>query len=273
MLKRGIKGSSLRHQCDLLSICRSGLYYTPSVETEENLNIMRFLDAQYFKTPFYGERRLLSILHQAGYEINIKRLRRLMQVVRWRTLYPKIRTSISDAKAQKYPYLLKDLKIERSNQVWAIDITYIPMKHGFMYLFAIIDLYSRYVVGWSVSNTMTAEWCMATVEKAIARYGKPEIINSDQGSQFTSDGDVELLKGYDIQISMDGKGRAIDNTFIERLWRSVKQEYIYLNPCETGYDLWCGLRNYFQFYNTERPHQSLENMPPKERYPPHRGAA
>jgi putative transposase len=174
--------TSLRHQCFLLDICRSGLYYTPSAETEDNLSIMRIMDAQYLKTPFYGERRLLTILRQSDYRINIKRLRRLMQVVRWRTLYPKRRTTISDRQSQKYPYLLRDLKIKRSNQVWSIDITYIPMKRGFMYLFAIIDLYSRYVVGWGLSNTMTAEWCVDVLKDAIFHHGKPEIINSDQGS-------------------------------------------------------------------------------------------
>jgi len=264
---------SVRRQCDLLSVSRSGLYYTPSVETEENLQLMQFLDSQYLKTPFYGERRLLSILREAGYRINIKRLRRLMQVVRWRTLYPKRQTTVSDAKAEKYPYLLNGLEVERNNQVWAIDITYIPMKRGFMYLFAVIDLYSRYVVGWSVSNTMTAEWCVEVLEEAISRYGKPDIINSDQGSQFTSDCYIQLLKANEIQISMDGKGRALDNIFIERLWRSVKQEYVYLNPCETGQELWAGLNEYFRFYNTERPHQSLNNQPPKKRHNPLEEAA
>jgi putative transposase len=191
-----------------------------------------------------------------------------MKLVRWQTLYPKSRTTVGDKKAQKYPYLLKGLQVERSNQVWATDITYIPMKRGFMYLFAVIDLYSRYVVKWSVSNTMTAEWCVSVLEEAIADAGKPEIINSDQGSQFTSECYIELLKTKEIQISMDGKGRALDNIFIERLWRSVKQEYVYLNPCETGLELWEGLNDYFRFYNTQRPHQSLNNMPPEKRYHP-----
>ena len=257
---------SIRHQCHLLGICRSGLYYIPGTETEDNLSIMLFLDAQYLKTPFYGERKLLSILRQSGYIINIKRLRRLMRVVRWRNLYPERRTTISDRKAFKYPYLLKDLKVERINQVWAVDITYIPMKRGFMYLFAIIDLYSRYVVGWSLSNTMTSEWCVSALEEAISRHGKPEMINSDQGSQFTADCYIDLLKSNEIQISMDGKGRALDNVFIERLWRSVKQEYVYLNPCDTGQELWRGLDAYFRFYNNERPHQSLGNEPPGALY-------
>lgn len=273
MITKELEKLGLRRQCRLLGVCRSGLYYTPSDETEENLQIMRFIDAQYLKTPFYGERRLLSILRQEGYRVNIKRLRRLMQTVRWRTLYPKRRTTISLEKAQKYPYLLRNLTVERSNQVWGIDITYIPMRKGFMYLFAIIDLYSRYVVGWGLSNTMTAEWCASVLEDAIADHGKPEIINSDQGSQFTADCYIELLKKDEIQISMDGKGRALDNIFIERLWRSVKQEYVYLNPCETGQELWHGLNDYFRFYNKERPHQSLDNLPPGKRYNPMERAA
>jgi putative transposase len=273
MIEKRKKEISLRRQCLLLNVSRSSLYYTPSLETEENLQILRFMDAQYLKIPFYGERRLLSILRDAGYGINIKRLRRLMKVVRWRTLYPQRKTTLSDKKAAKYPYLLKGLKVERKNQVWAIDITYIPMKCGFMYLFAIIDLYSRYVVGWSLSNTMTSEWCVETLKEAITRNGKPEIINSDQGSQFTADCYIDLLKENEIQISMDSKGRALDNIFIERLWRSVKQEYVYLNPSETGMELWRGLSGYFQFYNAERPHQSLNNVPPKRVYSPQEKAA
>jgi putative transposase len=227
---------------------------------------MHFMDEQYLKTPYYGERRLPAKLRQAGYRISMKRLRRLMKAVRWQTLYPQRRTTVADGKAGKYPYLLNDLKVERSNQVWAIDITYIPMKHGFMYLFAIIDLYSRYVMEWSVSNTMTAEWCVEVLSDAIARHGKPEIINSDQGSQFTSGCYIELLQTNGIQISMDGKGRVLDNVFIERLWRSVKQEYVYLYPCDTGSELWSGLSRYFRFYNGERPHQSLGYLPPVKVY-------
>jgi len=273
MIDKESAALSVRHQCELFELNRSGLYYMPSMETEENLRIMRLLDEQYLKTPFYGERRLLCILRQAGYRVNKKRLRRLMQAVRWRTLYPQRQTTVADGKARKYPYLLKYLDVERPNQVWAIDITYIPMRCGFMYLFAIIDLYSRYVVGWSVSNTMTSEWCVSTLEEAIARHGKPDIINSDQGSQFTADCYISLLKKNDIQISMDGKGRALDNIFIERLWRSVKQEYVYLNPSETGRELWQGMDEYFRFYNGERPHQSLNNQPPVAWYYPEKKVA
>jgi len=268
MVDKELPEPSIRRQCELLSVCRRSLYYVPRGEPEENLTIMRILDAQYLETPFYGERRLLEILLFLGFIINVKRLRRLMKLVCWRTLYPKKHTTKADKKAFKYPYLLRDLKAERSNQVWAVDITYIPMKHGFMYLFAVIDLYSRYVVGWGLSNTMDSEWCVGVLKEAIDRYGKPEIINSDQGSQFTADTYIDFLKDNGIQISMDGKGRALDNIFIERLWRSVKQEYVYLNPCESGSELWRGLNNYFRFYNTKRPHQSLDYKTPESLYNP-----
>jgi len=268
MIEFDLKDTSVRHQCSLLSVCRSNLYYTPVSETEENLNIMRYLDEQYLKTPFYGERRLLTVLRSEGFKVNIKRLRRLMKTVHWRTLYPSKRTTFSDAKSYRYPYLLGELNVERSNQVWAIDITYIAMKRGFMYLFAVIDLYSRYVTGWGLSNTMTTEWCISVLEEAIFLNGKPQIINSDQGSQFTSCSYIEMLQRKEIQISMDGKGRALDNIFIERLWRSVKQEYVYLNPCDNGQELWRGLNDYFRFYNTERPHQSLDYQLPVVCYRP-----
>lgn len=253
-------------QCGLLNIQRSGLYYIPSVESEENLAIMKILDKQYLNTPFYGVERLLYTLILLGYKINRKRLRRLMQVVGWQTLYPQKRTTIVDPKAYKYPYLLSNIEIVKPNQVWAIDITYIPMEKGFMYLFAIIDIYSRYVVGWSLSNTMTSEWCVECINQAISTYGNPEIINSDQGSQFTSNEYVECLKSHNIQISMDGKGRAIDNIFIERLWRSVKYEQVYLYVFETGNELWKGLNWYFNFYNYERLHQSLGYETPEKQY-------
>lgn len=220
---------SIVKQCELLDVSRSGLYYKPVGESDENLAIMRLMDEQYLDTPFYGVERLLVLLICLGYQINRKRLRRLMKLQGWQTLYPTPRTTRTDPAAYKYPYLLKGLQTERKNQVWAIDITYVPMKHGFMYLCAIIDLHTRYVVGWGISNTMTAEWCTELVKDAISLHGKPEIMNSDQGSQFTSEIYIELLKENEIRISMDGKGRAIDNIFIERLWRTVKYEHIYLN--------------------------------------------
>jgi putative transposase len=231
------------------------------------MEIMNLLDRQYQETPFYGVERLLALLIAMGYRINRKRLRRLLKKVCWHTLYPGKRTTCIEQGAYKYPYLLGGLKVERPNQVWAIDITYIPMERGFMYLFAVIDIYSRYVVGWSLSNTMTSEWCVECIQDAIALHGKPEIINSDQGSQFTSNVYIDAIKSYGgIQISMDGKGRAIDNVFIERLWRSVKYEHVYLHVHENGVELWKGLTGYFKFYNDERLHQSIDYMPPTVLY-------
>ncbi len=257
---------SVVKQCDLLGISRSGLYYEPIKESEENLKLMRLMDEQYFKTPFYGVERLLVLFVALGYKINGKRVRRLMKLMGWQTLYCTPRTTRIDPAAYKYPYLLGGLSIKRKNQVWAIDITYLPMKQGFMYLCAILDIHTRYVVGWGVSNSMTAEWCTQIVQQAIATHGKPEIINSDQGSQFTSEVYTQLLKDNEIQISMDGKGRAIDNIFIERLWRTVKYEHIYLHVYEDGLSLYRGLQNYFTFYNDERGHQSLNYETPLNLY-------
>lgn len=189
-----------------------------------------------------------------------------MQLINWRTIYREPRTTVSNKMHHKYPYLLQGLKIERNNQVWAMDITYIPMRKGFMYLTAIIDLNSRFVVNWSLSNTMSAEWCVEVVTEAIRKHGVPEIFNTDQGSQFTSDVFVNVLSANEIKISMDGKGRALDNIFVERLWRSVKYEKVYLNVYEDGLSLFQGINSYFEFYNTERGHQSLDYQTPMEKY-------
>ena len=253
-------------QCELLTIHRSSLYYSPLGESDENLDIMKKMDEQYFKTPFYGVLKLTESLRDPGHTVNQKRVRRLMKLIQWRTIYREPRTTIADKTKYKYPYLLKGLKIERKNQVWAMDITYVPMQKGFMYLTAIIDLHSRYVVHWSVSNSMTAEWCTDVLKAAIEKHGAPEIFNTDQGSQFTSEMFINILNSNDIQISMDGKGRAIDNIFIERLWRSVKYENIYLNVYENGVDLYKGLEQYFEFYNHERIHQSLNYGTPGKKY-------
>lgn len=257
---------SKTRQCELLSIHRSGLYYEPKKESDENLEILKKLDEQYYKTPFYGALRLVVWLKKQGYEINVKRVRRLLKKMDWRTIYREPKTTIASKIDYKYPYLLRNLKIEKVNQVWAMDITYIPMRKGFMYLTAIIDLYSRKVVNWSISNTMSAEWCKEVLENAIATYGKPEIFNTDQGSQFTSEVFIAVLKFHEIKISMDGKGRAIDNIFIERLWKTVKYEDVYLKVYENGLDLYEGLKNYFKFYNSERFHQSLNYKTPNEIY-------
>jgi putative transposase len=257
---------SVVQQCRLLGLHRSGLYYQPCSESEENLTILRQLDEQYFKTPFYGVRRLTAWLEVQGYAINRKRVRRLMKLMGWQTIYRRPNTSKPCKEHRIYPYLLKDLSINRYNQVWAMDITYVPMRKGFMYLCAIIDVHTRYVVNWSLSNTMTAEWCTTVVSEAIEQHGKPEIMNTDQGSQFTSDVFTGLLKEKEIQISMDGKGRAIDNIFIERLWRTVKYEHIYLKVAEDGVNLYEGLNEYFCFYNSERLHQSLGYKTPEVLY-------
>ena len=257
---------SIVKQCELLSLHRSRYYYEPMAETAENLIIMRWLDQQYFDTPFYGVLRLQVLLVGLGYKINAKKIRRLMKLVGWRTLYQAPRTTIADKAAYKYPYLLKGLSITKQNQVWEIDITYLPMAKGFMYLYAIIDVYSRYIVAWSISNSMTAEWCASVTKEAIEAYGKPQIINSDQGSQFTSEVHVSLLKNNEIMISMDGKGRAIDNIYIERFWRSIKYENIYLHAYENGLTLYKAVNEYMKFYNTKRPHQNLNYKTPIQMY-------
>ena len=266
MIERDHNGLSLVQQCDLLSIHRSGLYYTPCVESEENLAIMRLLDEQYFKTPFYGIRRLTAWLQDQGYNVNRKRVKRLMDIMGWKTIFRGYSTSKPGKGHKVYPYLLKGLVTSKVNQVWATDITYVPMKKGFMYLCAIIDVYTRYVVNWSISNTMSAEWCCEVLEQAIEVHGKPEIHNTDQGSQFTSEVYIEALKKHGIQISMDGKGRAIDNIIIERLWRSVKYEHVYLHTPADGVALYEGLSKYFAFYNRERLHQSLGYLAPEVLY-------
>ncbi len=266
MIEKDAPQLSISSQCQLLSISKSAYYYVPQKESDENLSIMRLLDEQYFETPFYGALRLLALLTNKGYNINLKRVRRLMKIANWRTIYREPKTTVSDKTHYKYPYLLRDLKIDRNNQVWEMDITYIPMAKGFMYLAAIIDVNSRYVVNWSISNSMTAEWCVEIVVEAIKKHGPPEIFNTDQGSQFTSDIFIKMLNNNNILISMDGKGRAIDNIYIERLWKSVKYENVYLNAYENGVSLFSGLKKYFDFYNNKRFHQSLDYQVPSERY-------
>jgi len=253
-------------QCELLSIHRSGLYYKPCGENEINLKVMDVIDKEYQKMPFYGVARMSEHLKKLGYPVNQKRVRRLYRLMDLRAIFPGSNTSKANQLHKKYPYLLRDLTITHNNQVWACDITYIPMKHGFMYLVAIIDLHSRFVVGWGISNSLEADFCIEVLKQAIHKYGKPEIFNTDQGVQFTSEGFTQVLKDQEIQISMDGKGRAIDNIFIERLWRSVKYENVYLHAYADGLDLYKGLKDYFEFYNYERIHQSLKYQTPAFAY-------
>lgn len=255
---------SLRQQCQWVGLHRSAYYYQPVIADPEDLLIMRLLDEQYLLTPFYGYRKMQLVLTQAGYEVNHKRIRRLMQVVGIEAIYAKINTSKPAIGHRIYPYLLRGLSINRVHQVWATDITYVPMQTGYMYLMAIIDLHSRYVLKWSISNTMTAEWCSRVLSETLAYYPTPTIFNTDQGSQFTADVFTALLLKANVQISMDGKGRALDNIFVERLWRTVKYEDIYLKAYADGWQLETGLQTYFEFYNRRRFHQALSYQTPEQ---------
>lgn len=266
MIEKDNPEISVSKQCDLLTIHRSGIYYEPVPESDLNLELMKVIDKEYQRLPFYGVPRMTEHLIRMGYLINEKRIGRLYHVMALRAIYPQPKTSIPDNTHEKYPYLLRNLIITRRNQVWATDITYIPMKHGFMYVVAIIDLYSRYIVGWAISNTLEADFCIEVLTTAILKHGKPEIFNSDQGSQFTCNEFTGILKKNTIKISMDGKGRAIDNIFIERFWRSLKYENIYLHEYKDGIELFQGLKEYFVFYNNERVHQSLSYQVPSQLY-------
>jgi putative transposase len=259
---------SVRRQCELLTIHRSGLYYKPCGEKPENLEIMRIMDEHYLKHPTEGVIRMQDLLLGLGFVVNHKRIRRLLRLMGLMAIYPKRNLSKLGLKKYIHPYLLKGLDINRPNQVWAVDLTYVPMKNGFLYLTAIIDLYSRYVVGWGISNSLEADATLSVLKQAIKDHGKPGIINSDQGSQFTSEKWVEYLKVEDIRISMDGKGRFIDNIFIERLWRSVKHDYVYLHPASNGVELYQGLKEYFRYYNYELHHQGIGRRIPADLYKP-----
>jgi putative transposase len=226
---------------------------------------MRKLDEQYTATPFYGALRMHQYILSLGYDVNIKRVRRLLRLMGLLAIYPKKNLSIPNIENKKYPYLLRNMQIDRCNQVWSIDITYIPMEKGFLYLVAIIDWFSRYVVSWQISNTLEVSFCLDALESAL-KIGKPEIFNTDQGSQFTSHAFTNYLLSNNIQISMDGKGRCLDNVFVERLWRSVKYEYVFINSIKDGRELWHGLDNYFQFYNEKRFHQALDYQTPAQVY-------
>jgi len=254
---------SVVRQCRLLDISRSGLYYQPIGISEEDLTLMKLIDRQYLATPFYGARKIAAWLRKQGHRVNRKRVRRLMRMMGLKAIYRRPRTSKPAAGHKIYPYLLSGLKITRPNQVWAADITYIPMARGFLYLVAIIDVYSRYVLSWRLSNTLDAGFCVEALEEAL-RKGKPEIFNTDQGSQFTSEAFTGLLEQHWVRISMDGKGSYNDNLFIERLWRTVKYEEVYLKAYQDGKEARVGIGNYFRFYNTERPHQALGYLTPVE---------
>jgi len=249
----------------LLGLSRASLYYEPQSETVENLALMRRLDEQYTRCPFYGVRRMTAWLVQQGQIVNEKRVRRLLRKMGILAVYPKPRLSQPVPGAQVYPYLLRGLPIARVNQVWSTDITYIRLLSGFIYLVAIIDWYSRYVLAWEVSNTLESSFCLAALDRALLR-AQPEIFNTDQGAQFTSQAFTGTLLAHGIKISMDGRGRALDNIFVERLWRSVKYEEVYLKDYRHVPDAISGLSGYFGFYNGERLHQSLDYQTPAAVY-------
>lgn len=260
---------SVKRQCELLEVSRSSFYYVPQEDNSYNLELMELIDKEYLKHPFFGVPRMTEYLRTLGHKVNPKRIRRLYRIMDIHAIGPRPNTS----KPHKgeghtiFPYLLRGLKAERPNQVWAMDITYIPVGNGFMYLVAIIDLYSRFIVGWSLSNTMTAQWCKECFEMAIMKHGRPEILNTDQGSQFTSPAFTDFVtKGDQTQMSMDGKGRAIDNIFIERFWRNIKYEKIHLEPSADGLELYQKVKDYMAFYNAERQHQSLGYKIPMKVY-------
>ena len=266
LIEPGYEQLSVVRQCALVSISRSSFYYQPVGETAENLALMRVIDAQFLETPWYGSRQMARHLRRDGHEVGRKRVRRLMALMGLAPIYQRPRTTVPNPEHRIYPYLLRGLVVDRPNQVWCTDITYIPMRRGFLYLVAVMDWATRKVLSWRVSNTMDVAFCIEALQEALARFGRPEIFNSDQGSQFTSSEFTEVLRAADVRISMDGRGRWMDNVFIERLWRSLKYECIYLHAFETGSELRAGLSRWIGYYNTRRPHSTLAGRTPDEAY-------
>jgi putative transposase len=256
---------SVSQQCALLGLNRSSYYYEPATETAENLSLMAKIDQEYTAHPFLGSRRMTSWLRGEGHEVNRKRVQRLMRLMGLEAVYPKPRLSVSGVGHKVYPYLLRGVAIERADQVWSTDITYVPMPAGFMYLTAVMDWHSRYVLSWRLSNTLDVEFCLEALDEALSQ-GCPEVFNTDQGVQFTSESYTRRLEEAGAKVSMDGKGRCLDNVFVERLWRTVKYEEIYLWRHETVPALQTGLMHYFGYYNRERRHQALEDQTPAEVY-------
>lgn len=251
----------ITRQCQLLSLNRSTVYYQPKEASKVDLALMRRIDEMHLKRPYYGSRRIRDWLWEEGHDINRKRVQRLMRQMGMTALYPKRGTSRPGKGHKIYPYLLKGLRIDRPNQVWAADITYIPMARGFVYLVVMMDWYSRKVLSWKLSNTMDSDFCVDALEEAVHQHGKPDIFNTDQGAQFTSEAFTGVLKAAEIKISMDGKGCWVDNVFVERLWRSLKYEEIYLRAYDSVGEARARIGEYFRLYNSERKHQSLKATP------------
>lgn len=260
------KTPSLRRQCTLIGLNRSSWYtgWPSTAESSDNLALMDRIDQLYTAHPFYGSRKMAAALRREGYTVNRKRIQRLMRLMGLQSVAPRPNTSKAHPQHKIYPYLLRNLPIVRPGQVYSTDITYVRVGRGFAYLTAVIDWYSRKVLAWRLSNTLDASFCVEALREALAKYGPPEIFNTDQGSQFTSDDFIGVLKAHKIHISMDGKGRALDNIFVERLWRSVKYEEVYLKQYQSMAEAKAGLAHYFRFYNHERPHQALQNRTPVE---------
>ncbi len=257
---------SITRQCRLVSIARSSFYYEGHGESPLNLRLMRLIDEQFLQTPFYGSRQMRRWLRRQGYTVSRKRVRRLMRLLGLQAILQRPRTSQPHPEHRIYPYLLRDLEITRPNHVWCADVTYIPLQRGFLYLVAVMDWASRKVLSWRLSNTLDTSFCVEALQEALERYGPPEIFNTDQGSQFTSVDFTDALKEAGIRISMDGKGRWMDNVFIERLWRSLKYEQVYLSEYATGSEARAGIGWWMDFYNECRPHSSLQDRTPEEAY-------
>ena len=266
MIEPGHPKLSVVRQCELVSISRSGFYYQPAGETPLNLMLMRLIDGATLDMLWYGSRQMARHLRREGYTVGRKRIRRLMAKMGLEPIYQRPRTTVPHPDHQVYPYLLRELVIERPNQVWCADITYIPMRRGFLDLVAVMDWSTRKVLSWRVSNTMDTEFCIEALKEALARYGRPEIFNTDQGSQFTSPRFTGVLRDAGVRISMDGRGRWMDNVFIERLWRSLKYECIYLHAFDNGSELRAGLTGWIGYYNARRPHSTLDGRTPDEAY-------
>ena len=259
-------GLSLGRQCQLLSISRSSFYYRLKGESDANLALMRRIDELFMKYPFYGSRQMARHLRREGVVVGRHRVRRLMRLMGLEAIFEKPRTSDPHPEHRIYPYLLREMAITQANQVWCADITYIPVQHGFLYLVAIMDWATRKVLAWRLSNTMDADFCVDALQEALSKYGRPAIFNTDQGSQFTSAAFTGVLRDADIRISMDGRGRCMDNIFIERLWRSLKYEAVYLHELRDGFVAEHVIASWIDFYNTQRPHSSLDGTTPQEAY-------
>ena len=266
MIKREGSELSLSRQCRLLEVSRSSLYYRPKGESAQTLALMRKIDALFLEYPFYGSRQMARHLRRDGIRVGRHRVRRLMRLMGLAAIYQAPRTSVAHPEHEVYPYLLKGLRIDRPNHVWCADITYIPVRRGFLYLVAVMDWGSRRVLSWRLSNSLDADFCVAALEEALQRFGKPAIFNTDQGSQFTSADFVDVLKDAGIRISMDGRGRFLDNIFIERLWRSLKYEAVYLHELADGGAARQVIGKWMTYYNAERPHSALDGLTPVEVY-------